>query len=97
MIGRVYTWRGQALACAARGRTAAVVTYLTDGRNLYEVVLEEAVRNYGRLGGWLRHTIIRDCLTEEVERVGELRLMTLRSVSARSRPGIAMTDPKRTK
>lgn len=56
------------------------MTYLTDGQKLYEVVGQQADKNFGRTGGFIRSTIIRDCVSEEVGSVDDLRLMTFSEV-----------------
>jgi hypothetical protein len=50
------------------------VEYLTDGLNLYEVVAEGRVRNFGRAGGVLGYLLVRDCVTELQRRIGALEL-----------------------
>jgi hypothetical protein len=58
------------------------MSYLTDGLRLYEVVAEQADRNYGRLGGWIRKTLARDCASDEIRVMDDLEVATLRRVEA---------------
>lgn len=53
------------------------MTYLTDGTRLYEVAAQRTVRNYGLIGGSIRYTIIRDCITEDMATIDELHLAAL--------------------
>lgn len=55
-------------------------SYFHDGRRLYELVSRHAVRNYGRAGGWITDTILRDCVTEETAAVDDLHLAALTEV-----------------
>ena len=51
------------------------MSYLTDGTELYEVVAEEIVENFGRRRGQLRTTFIRCCRTPyEVRGLDDLTL-----------------------
>jgi hypothetical protein len=54
--------------------------YLTDGRNLYEVVSRRTVQNFGRQRGFIRYTIIRDCVSEATATIDELQLAALSTV-----------------
>lgn len=54
--------------------------YLTDGINLYEIAARRTVRNYGRTGGHIRYTVLRDCITEDTATVDELHLAALSPV-----------------
>ena len=54
--------------------------YLTDGRHLYEVVSRRTVQNFGRQRGFIRYTIIRDCVSEATATIDELQLAALSEV-----------------
>lgn len=54
--------------------------YLTDGLRLYEVADRRTVRNYGLMGGVIRYTILRDCITEDTATVDDLQLAALSAV-----------------
>jgi hypothetical protein len=56
------------------------MTYLTDGIHLYEIADQRTVQNYGLQRGTIRYVIIRDCVTEAVEKIGELDLAALSEV-----------------
>jgi len=51
--------------------------YLTDGTNLYEVVAQRTVRNYGLRGGTISYTVLRDVGSEMVATVDDLMLAAL--------------------
>ncbi len=55
--------------------------YLTDGVHLYEIAAQRTVRNYGLRRGTIRYTILRDCVTEAVSKMGELDLAALTEVT----------------
>ena len=55
--------------------------YLTDGLHLYEVAAQRTVQNYGRRGGTISYTILRDCVSEVVASVDDLHLAALTEVS----------------
>jgi hypothetical protein len=55
--------------------------YLTDGVHLYEIAAQRTVQNYGLSRGTIRYTILRDCVTEAVARMGELDLAALTEVA----------------
>jgi hypothetical protein len=64
------------------------MSYLTDGIHLYEVVSQQAYRNWGcyersggRFGSFIRSTILRDCVSEECGVVDDLTLAALTEVS----------------
>ena len=56
--------------------------YLTDGIHLYEIANQRTVRNYGLRGGHISYTVIRDCRSGAVARMGELDLAALSEVRA---------------
>jgi hypothetical protein len=56
------------------------MTYLTDGLHLYEIADQRTVQNFGLLRGSISYTIIRDCVTEAVAKVGDLELLALSEV-----------------
>jgi hypothetical protein len=56
--------------------------YLTDGVHLYEIAAQRTVQNYGLRRGTIRYTILRDCVTEAMAKMGELELAALTEVSA---------------
>ena len=65
------------------------MSYLTDGRHLYEVVNQQVQRNWGchersggRFGSFIRSTILRDCVSEECGVVDDLTLAALTEVQA---------------
>jgi hypothetical protein len=60
--------------------------YLTDGLHLYEIAAQRTVNNYGRRGGTISYTILRDCVSEAVASVDDLHLATLTEVSERQHP-----------
>ena len=60
--------------------------YLTDGLHLYEVAAQRTVKNYGRRGGTISYTILRDCVSEAVASVDDLNLAALAEVSQPRRP-----------
>lgn len=66
---------GSALAWGASGRRFESclpdLWYLTDGVDLYEVIDNRRVQNYGRTGGFLGVTLVRNCLTDDVFVMGE--------------------------
>jgi hypothetical protein len=55
--------------------------YLTDGVHLYEIAAQRTVQNYGLQRGSIRYTILRDCVTEAVAKMGELDLAALTEVA----------------
>ena len=55
--------------------------FYTDGTNLYELVAEQAHRNYGLMGGWLRRTIIRDVVSENTATLDDLNLAALSEIT----------------
>jgi hypothetical protein len=54
--------------------------YLTDGTHLYELADISTVQNYGLARGTIRYVILRDCVSEETAKVGELDLAALSRV-----------------
>lgn len=58
------------------------MTYLTNGTRLFEVLSDASQRNYGRLGGFLRCLIVRDCMTEEEGSLSGLELLMCREVTS---------------
>ena len=56
------------------------MTYLTDGFHLYEIADQRTVQNFGLLRGSISYTIIRDCVTEAVAKIGDLELLALSEV-----------------
>jgi hypothetical protein len=56
------------------------MTYLTDGFHLYEIADQRTVQNFGLLRGSISYTIIRDCVTEAVAKIGDLDLLALSEV-----------------
>ena len=57
--------------------------YFTDGTHLYELVAERVVQNYGRTRGTIRYVVLRDSVSEETGRVGDLELAALTPVNNR--------------
>jgi hypothetical protein len=55
--------------------------YLTDGVHLYEIAAQRTVQNYGLQRGTIRYTILRECVTEAVAKMGELDLAALTEVT----------------
>jgi hypothetical protein len=62
--------------------------YLTDGVHLYEIAAQRAVQNFGRRGGTISYVTIRDCVSEAVATIDELRLATLSEVPRNGHPFI---------
>ena len=62
--------------------------YLTDGLHLYEIAAQRTVQNYGRRGGTISYTILRDCVSEAVASVDDLNLAALAEVSQPRYPRI---------
>ena len=58
------------------------MTYLTDGVHLYEIADQRTVQNFGLLRGSISYTIIRDCVSEAVAKIGDLDLAALSEVGA---------------
>jgi hypothetical protein len=54
--------------------------YLTDGTNLYEVVAQRTMQNFGLRRGVIPYVIIRDCTTEATATIDGLQLATLSEV-----------------
>jgi len=54
--------------------------YLTDGRNLYEIASQRTVTNYGRAGGTISYTVLRDCVSLAEARVDDLTLVALEQI-----------------
>jgi hypothetical protein len=54
-----------------------VMTYLTDGTDLYEIAAQRAVQNFGRTRGVIRYVVIRDCVTEAIATIDWLNLAAL--------------------
>lgn len=54
--------------------------YLTDGKHLYEIAAERTVQNFGRLGGTISYTILRDCVSGAEAQVDGLTLAALSEV-----------------
>lgn len=56
--------------------------FYTDGQHLLELVSERADQNFGRSGGVLRRTTLRDCIDEDrVWTVDDLTLAALSEVT----------------
>jgi hypothetical protein len=51
--------------------------YFTDGTHLYEIADMYTLQNYGLARGTIRYTILRDCVSEAISKVDELRLAAL--------------------
>ena len=62
--------------------------YLTDGVHLYEIAAQRTVQNYGLRRGTIRYTILRDCVTEAVAKMGELDLAALSEVTVSGGGGL---------
>jgi hypothetical protein len=56
------------------------VTYSTDGWTLFEVVERTVRPDFGRAGGWLSETVLRDCYNERLLPVTDVFFRTLREV-----------------
>lgn len=54
--------------------------YMTDGTHLFEVAAERVVQNYGLTRGVIRYVILRDCVSEETGKIGDLEMMALTPV-----------------
>ena len=56
------------------------MTYFTDGWTLFEVVARTVRPNFGRAGGCLSETVLRDCYNERLLAVTDVFFRTLREV-----------------
>ena len=56
------------------------MTYLTDGRHLYEIVSRRTVQNFGLRRGTISYTILRECVSEATATIDDLQLAALSAV-----------------